>query len=753
MINSTSSLNGEFYVPSSDRAVRLILAVTLATSLGLIAPAARSQTAETSMSSTGLLDQLQEVVVTAQRRPERLQDVPIAITAFDQDQLREIGVRRLDDLEYVTPGLNLNWSPSPETAWMNIRGIQEVSTVSSGDLSVGFYLDDVYYPTRAQTTMDLDDIERVEVLRGPQGTLFGRNTIGGAINITSNQPTDTPEADVMLGYGNYNREQLRAVVNGPIVPGELSGRLNVEYFKQDGWLTDSLTGQRDENLGNFSTRGQLRWQPSPGAVITFAADFSQLLHQDAEQFQVLVDNGPLRFLAPASLNIYDRSVATGPVPESDRSLGGSIRGFFDLGSVNLTSVSAYRKSDFANPDNVCSCNLSWLMSTDTEHESNWSQEFRLSSHAGSRFDWMTGLYFYHQDLSYSSLVSIGSDLANLVGIAPGYSNSLPDTATSSMSVFGHTHWQITDKLALTLGGRVNYDKKDFRTYQISTTPVLPPVPLTFSNESWTEFTPLGTLSYTPNRNFMIYGTASRGYKSGALNDTVTTSGIIPIKPEFLTNYEIGMKSTSLENRLIVNLAVYDMEWRDIQVSEFVPVNGLPTLVVQNIDKAHSRGAELEITGLITPWWELSANNSYDDARFGSESAVFDAGQRFLRTPLDRFNIASQFSFALSSDLKTRFRLNYAHQTETQLDFRTNTCCNFTANDLVYQGPYGLIDARLTLAEASDRWSVSLWGKNIGNTAYRMDASNALKSFVVGKRDFVRLGDPRMFGIEVRYQMK
>lgn len=695
---------------------------------------------------------VETVIVTARRVEESRQDVPASVSAFTVKDLAQIGVVRMDDLRFSTPGLNIHWSSSLLSSRTNIRGIQEGATVSSADQPVAYYIDDVYLGSRLSTNFDLFDAERVEVLRGPQGTLFGRNAVGGVINVTTRAPSKTFEGDATVSVGNLDRRRLQTSVSGPL-SDTLTARLSGVYFEQNGNVKDTVTGGTLGDLGSWGLRGQLAWQPAEGTEVRFAADYSRLLHQGAEQFDVLADGGLLPLFGVTDAGGFDRRVAQGRNPiQSYEGGGASVHATFDLGAMSLVSISGYRTYDYSTDSDVEASTLAWLDNTTSEKLDSFTQEFRLESDGKNRLDWMIGAFYLHQKTELSDKIFVQADLAGLFGAGPGFSDSRPNTRTDSWSLFAHGDLDITDKLNLALGVRATWDKKNFRTEQTSTFFLLDPVPLTRQKKSWDALTPSLSLSYKFLPQVMGYATVARGYKSGALNDTVLPDvGLVPIDPEYLWNYELGLKSVVLENRLLVNVAAFKMNWTNIQFTQFVPVGGVPTLIVGNVDKAHSKGAELEVQAWPLHNWQISGTYTYLDTAFESDSGVFSAGQRFLRTPKNSLNVASQVTLPIGG-LVGKFRVDFTHQGSMQYDFRdTPTCCGLSGRDVTTGDSYDLLGARFSLASADDKWAVSLWGKNLTDKDYVLNMSNALGSLVVGRRAFVQLGEPRTYGIDVSFR--
>jgi iron complex outermembrane receptor protein len=734
--------------------IRAIAKVSLLASAAFVAMAALSSTAHAQAAAPNdEVGTVETVIVTAQRREQSRQDVPASVSAITAAELAQIGVTRMDDLRFSVPGLNVHWSESMLSSRTNIRGIQEGATVSSADQPVAYYLDDVYLGSRLSTNFDLFDAERIEVLRGPQGTLFGRNAVGGVISVTTKEPTQDFEADFSGTIGSQNEHRIQGSVSGPIAP-TLSARLSAVYTHRDGDMKDSISGDTLGDYGVAGVRGKLLWQPNDSFKLQFSADYSKLIDSGGDVFDVLADRGLLPALgAVPDKSPYDRRVALGRIPEQHFHGGGaSIHATYDFGDISLISISGYRTYKFQTDQDAEASSLDFVDNTTSERLRAFTQEIRLQSDGDKRFDWMVGAFYMKQKTQLSDIVYVRQDLADLFGADAGFSDSRPTTDTQSFSIFAHGDYDFTDKLNLAVGVRATWDTKDFQTEQESTFFLLDTVPRTTSSQSWDAITPSASLSYKWTPDVMTYATIARGYKSGAINDTVLPgTGLVPVAPEYLWNYELGLKSVWFDRRLLVNAAIFTMQWTDIQFTQFVPVNNVPTLLVGNVDKAHSNGFELEVQGWITPQWKVTSAYTLLDANYDAPSDSFSAGQRFLRTPKHALNLATEYDVPLSGDWNLRFRGDYTYQSEMQYTFAKPPPAYtgpLTNHDLSYGDAYSLFGARVTLTAPQNRWSISVWGKNLTDENYTTNLSDSLASLVIGRRAFIRLGPPRTYGIDL-----
>lgn len=541
----------------------------------------------------------ESIVVTAsRRREENVQDVPVAISTITAAQLERRGDFTLGQIQQQVPSLQV-FSFNPRNTNINIRGLgSNVSLTNDGlENGVGFYIDDVYYGRVGLSQFDLVDLDSIEVLRGPQGTLFGKNTTSGVINITSRKPSFEPELSAEASIGNYGFHQIRLSGSAPLVADRLAVRLSGALSKRDGFLYNVTRQSRAQNYDNASIRGQLLYTPSDSVSVRLIGDYSRqkqdhvlnLLiayhpaYQNGAAIPASFTERAARFpgYTPLPFRPFDRvGAADSPYRANMEGYGVSGRVDWDLGGASLTSITAYRWWDWNPANDSDSTPLNVLTkSQQANRQRQFSQELRLASQGERALDWVIGGYTFWQIVKGFGATAYGTDAAlwNIPATDPaignaalsGYEvNSTTTPETKSLALFGQVDWHLSDALTLTGGLRFNHEKKQgaFRQFVAAAqdlsafTPDEAATALAIRNQfspptSYaTAFTDnslsgLVTLNWAFAEDARIYGTYSRGNKSGGLNLTVLPKGVSPgVAPERVDNFEIGVKSQLFDRR-------------------------------------------------------------------------------------------------------------------------------------------------------------------------------------------------------------
>ncbi len=605
--------------------------------------------------AAGALSSIEEVVVTARRREENVQEVPIPVTALSAQDLKDRAADDLRDLTRITPNLDFQSAASAKnTAQVFLRGIGQVNWAPTQDPKIGVYVDGVYLGRSQGAVFDFLDVARVEVLRGPQGTLFGRNTTAGLVHIISNRPQDAFDYAVSAGAGNDGGLRGSAMLNIPL--GEtLAARIAVQHRESDGYVENTATGEKwnDENaqLGRLS----LRWTPSD----RFAAD----LIVEMQRVRELSGLGTCEWSGPENgadappfglgsaafwLGVYDeirdtcndtepyRSHENDPNPESEvDAVNFTLNLDIDLGFGTLTSISAYRDMEDYNgswgwaSDTAGSASYLEVLGVDDNTTEQWSQELRLSGVSlQDSLDWVVGAYFFEEDAVNSVEVPLFRGVAppdcaawpiacfpspfpglNLAQVAQqffqigGSRVQIVDAGNSSQAVFGELSWRFREDWTVTAGARYTRDKRDFRRTEVLSIgipdPTLacpagtpPPVDgvTCHIDKKFSETTPRIILSYDLSEDIMLYVGWSKGYSSGGFNQDVAMR---PFDPEISGNWEGGVKSLLFDRRLLLNLTAFHNTYENQQITVGRIVNGQPTADLINAQEATLYGLEGE----------------------------------------------------------------------------------------------------------------------------------------------------------------
>ncbi|MFV8327283.1 TonB-dependent receptor [Flavobacterium sp. ZS1P14] len=610
---------------------------------------------------------LVEVVITSRRRIEKAQDVPIPISVVSGKQAEEAGAFNVNRLKELVPSVQL-YSSNPRNTTINIRGLGSTFGLTNDgiDPGVGFYVDGVYYARPAATTLDFIDIDRIEVLRGPQGTLFGKNTTAGAFNVTTRKPSFTSGANFEVSFGNYGFLQAKASITGALSK-KFAGRLSFSGTQRDGLIENVATGKRVNDLNNQGVRGQLLYTPTENTNITLAADFSRQRPDGYAQViagvaptkraayrqfnQIIAD---LNYSLP-STNAFDRKIDHDTPWRSGQDLGGiSLNIETKIGEGTLTSTSAWRywNWDPSNDRDFTGLQVLKLSQATSKHQ-QWSQEIRYAGDFSRRLSGVIGVFVIGQELKADPIQieeagsaqwrfsqdtpndSNGYSLWQTPGLLNGYGIKTKNTLnTFSGALFGQLDWEITDGLHFLPGLRYNYDKKKLdysrETYgglQTNDLALLALKKKVYSNQAFkvdvddTNFSGNLTLAYKASDRVNTFATYARSYKPVGVNvggiPTDANGPIIAlaeIKPEEVNHFEVGVKTTPFD-RTILNFTVYNTDIKNYQTLVQSPDVSLNRGYLANAEKVRVQGAELDAS--VTANKHLSFNGavSYTDGKY------------------------------------------------------------------------------------------------------------------------------------------
>jgi iron complex outermembrane recepter protein len=698
-----------------------------------------------------------DIIVTARRTEENLQDAPVAVTAFSGAQLEARGIEAVADLPLSTPNLNITQGiagGSSSNAAIFIRGIGQRDFIPTVDPGVGVYRDGVYLGRSVGSNLDFADIERVEVLRGPQGTLFGKNTIGGAINIITERPSDTNTWEASLRLGERGRADVDLLISGPLSE-TVSGKLVFASRFADGYMDRITDGRQLSDENRQMLRGELLFQPSPDLDILLAADamtqnqesragnalFIDLVNPNTGMptiignWNVLVAPGlGLDPLTTASANFGDPYTIAGTSPSYDdmESWGLSMTIDRDLSFGSFRSTTAYRgfTSSFSAPIQPIFANLNDFEQTQFSQEFQW-----FGSAFADKLDWLFGLYYFHEEADALSGARLWTGLTITIpslaacqagtGIVCQDFNSNNDLSTTgdSYSAYGQISYDLSERLRLTLGGRYTYEEKDFsvRAVQLQINRVAADGA---ASDSWENFSPLVSLDYTLTDEAMVYARVAQGFKSGGFNGRPNnTNAVQPVDPETVTSYEIGAKTEWFDRRLRANLAFYFNSYEDYQevVSITDPTFGLLSLV-ENIGELETQGLELELTARPTESLTLYGSVGVADAEYVDVGATtsFGVEDKPVQIPDLTGSLGLQYvqDFANGAALTWRTDWSYNSGYENYLNnVRGGPTDNSYRNGLQTES-FEIVNARLTYTPSAEaKWEASLYARNLLDETY------------------------------------
>ena len=703
---------------------------------------------------------LPPVVVTAQKRTQSLQEVPISETVLSGDTLEKSRVRSLYDVQQMAPNFEAVQGPGWST--VTVRGVGGGGRNVGFDTRVGVYLDGVYLGQSQALDQSLNDIEQIEILRGPQGHLFGRNTDAGAVSITTRAPSKAFEASVNAGISNYGGYEAGGYVSGPISSG-VQGKLSVSSETRDGYITNIFDGSKLNNLERIATRGQLAFQPSEKLKVDLYADYAKI-DQNLIVGQptsgsalggppIPLIGGPL---APNTVNFN-----TKPYKNSELSgLSMTINYALDGGN-KLTAVTGYRdtKQERANDTDYGPKDFFHVVYAD--HFKQSSQEIRIASPASGSLRYVGGLYFLNEDAGTDRQAVIGQDTSPAVyipgpgylplgalGIAPGavISNN-GHIKTNTYALFGSVDYDFAQDWTLNLGARYTEEKKDL-LYNLdgSHSGGFGIATLNGYTDSRSEsrVTPTVGVSYAANKQTNLYAKYATGFKSGGWNtdflSATQVAGGFKFNTETVTSYEAGVKGNLLSGRMQYDFAVFSSKFDNYQVFQFVQVGTHTALVLNNAAKVDTHGVEASTRLRVTRDFDLGVNVGILSATYksfpnGGGPGVDYSGQTLQDTPRMTAALTAAYRIAAPS-LGGRFELSgdLSHRDSTTLG---GNFANLGARDL--------INARLAFNPSNGNWSANMWVRNLTNENYVI----ARGQDFLGNQ-FNTLGVPRMFGVAAKY---
>lgn len=703
--------------------------------------------------------ELEEVTVTAQKRSERLTDVPISIASVSAENLDQTGVRQLKEMAEFVPNLTIS-SGTDFTSSVSIRGVGANSRNIGFDTRVGVYLDGVYLGQSPALNQELLDLERVEVLRGPQGTLFGKNTVAGAINLISKKPGDSFGGSVGVEYGNYNSRQLSASVNLPL-SDSLFGKISVNTQNRDGLVENRATGNDINELDGDAYRAQLFYEAGGSFSAQLALD-----GMDSERFSYTGDAVTDTFgLAPEPDAPEDNTVSMNVDPREERQIrGGALTLDWDMSSgYALKSISAVRDTEitYLNDTDYAAWDLVRLDYADSY--SQLSQEFQLISPDAEAFKYVAGLYFYQQEGESQRQIDTSELSTMLFGTNPDLpTKSEGSVDTRSVAAFMNGSYELGERWKLGFGFRYsredkevdwNIDGRGSGAFRIATGTV-------DDDRSESNFSPTLNLNYVFSPDINGYVKYSSGYKSGGFNLDFVSDNDLEAGLEFDTEtvdaYEIGLKGSIWNRSLGFSLAAFRADYSDYQVNQFVDLGGGRTAItIRNAAEVETQGLEAEFTYRPTENLTLSAALGLLDAEFaaypgGGAGGTDVSGNKLPGSSDYSVNLGVQYYHPLPSlGAELLARLDYAYRDDYYNTVDNEQSRTLLSGDTVQYGwvdGYGLVNARLGLQSQNDTWSTALWVRNLTDEEY---LTHTTRDFFGTLVHFA--GAPRTYGIDFNYR--
>jgi len=722
--------------------------------------------------------QLEEIVVTAQKRAQSLYEVPATISAMSEAQITALGINNTIDLAQSTPGLTFGRT----AAWTNfyMRGLGNAFNTPAAQSPVAVYVDGVYQADSAAMALALYGVERVEILKGPQGTLYGRNAVGGAINVITKAPSSDFEAKVRASMGNLGNQQYSGYVNGG--SEVVQANLALDSHTRDGYNKNITPGKDDmDDIDDFAVRGKLRYTPNEVVDLTLAVDYSLQRGDGPGTVDLPYEPLPQAYLG----SVLPTGQLLGGTMPSDRKWrtsvdadlagrardqGISLTGRFDFESFELLSITAGR--DFENDhgidfDSSSASVISWRAE---DFHRQYSQEFQVLSTAEDRFSWIAGLYYLNDDAGFDPFVlSMSADVAP----AAVYIQQNTKVRTDAYAAFAEGTYDITDEISVVLGGRYSVD--DLEHYDARQTVTLAAAPIVLfetdssgANESFDSFTPRVSLNYQRPEG-LYYVTLSKGYASGLYNISnvaATRELDEPIDPEDVEAIEIGAKWRFLDDRVNLNVAGFYYDVKDLQTMQLAG-SGLTTF--ENAD-GEIQGLDADVLWAVTPEFTLRAAFEILDASYSSyeNATVYEPNLQqgnFAVAPCGLpFGQASANDAACVTvaDLTDEDMMRSPELTSTVgfdwiLPLRAESgSLTLTANwyhsdeyltsvnGSIVSPEYDSYNASLSWLSPDEHWNLALWGKNLSDADYFLTSGDSNYG-----RQIMR-AEPQTYGVTVEY---
>ncbi|GAA5013213.1 TonB-dependent receptor [Acinetobacter puyangensis] len=747
--------------------------------------------------------QLETVVVTARRRAEAEQNVPAPITVIKGKQLEEAKIYQVQDLQQQLPNFTSQFIHARQSS-VAVRGIGNNTANEGLEGSVGIYLDNVYLGRPGQAVFDLLDIEQVDLLRGPQGTLFGKNTTAGVLNITSKQPVFYQEGNVEISAGERGYKQLKGTWNQPLSDA-VAVRLSGYGTHDDGWLENTYNGKDLNEIDRYGLRGQLLFQPSDelslrviaehnredsstGSLVPYSFAPWNPTGSPASYLPVGVTGSNATTFADRATWLGAKNIARNPYDykvdfdaEQQAKIDQSAVSAelnWQLNGYKLTSITAWRDWNFSPKNDLDFSRLAGITGGFKVEQDQFSQEIRLASPTGGAVDYVVGAYYFYQNIDSRNTYQTGGSALALTTAYPNNAEleGLGKAKTHSYAAFGQSTWHVNDQFDLTTGLRYTSEKKTGEVNQSEINPAVHAVisPLFQSYHSGelshrdNSIAGLVTASYQFNPNILGFATYSTGEKSGGfnINSVATPAAILgndslKIEPEKAQNFELGLKTSWLDNRIYANINAFITKLKDYQAVTNTAIGNQYIGLLTNVGDLTSKGIEVDFKAQATRNLSLNFNAAYTDATFDNGTAptpfeVFNGpggtndsgygkgyrdikGNRVNGAPRWTANVTLQHQHDVLANSKHYSLINYGWRSETYADVNNSEYSKIPS--------YGVLNLTtgLRIPHGDNEIDLSLWAKNALDKHYFLGLVNSGNGMYAGSA-----AQPRTIGASLRY---
>ncbi|BFM14736.1 TonB-dependent receptor [Maricurvus nonylphenolicus] len=719
---------------------------------------------------------LEEVVVTAQKRAESLQEVPAAVSAFGAEDIENAGWGDINQLQHAMPSVAVG-GESASRPYVFIRGIGTRKFDIGADGSVGIFVDEIFNARFSSTLTGILDLERIEVLKGPQGTLYGRNTIGGAISMYTKQPSNEFEGKLKAATGNDGYYLLSGSASGALVEDKLMGRISLASSDEDGVYKDTASGKTDNNRSK-SARFTLLATPTDELEFSLTGELNKIKSDAVLTEPLTADTGivavsPLIPAATVAAEVADNQsdrysnafTDPGYLERDNNLLAFKAKWMGD--SFDFTAITSRTEEDYQEGRDFDGSALDIWNHYIDQDSTQYSQEFRFSSVDGGAFtfddklQWVTGIYYFTDDAYRSDSLPFGPDSAlspamaaivsggalSFPGLTYNVSTSVVEIETTSYAVYGQATYAITPDLGLTLGLRYTDDKKEFTYSGRTNTPGYAPGATNFDVGDTLNFSstdPRITLDYQVTDDVMVYATYATGYKSGGVQFSVNSAEAAQesFDEESLTMYEVGLKSMLWNQRLQLNAALYRYNYEDQQVQSIISVNGSPTAITQNAGKSNMNGLEVDVVAMLTQNLTMEFGYTYQDAEFDEFSSIDGdrAGNKMAYAPEHAANIGFNYLIPLADGGEVTLQGQYSWKDDYYFDFDNS--------EEALQESYGVVNLSAWWDLADGKTRLRAFCNNCGDEEYLNNVTTFPDSLGGGGRQ--SWAAPRRYGVEVTY---
>ena len=717
-----------------------------------------------------------DIIVTAQRREQTVQTVPIAITAISGDRLLNNSINTANDVARVVPNLTgANGGGRVARPRYFLRGVG-VNDPSGNVVSpIGIYIDDVYLGDTAYETFPIFDLQRVEVLRGPQGTLWGKNTIGGAINYVSRRPSFDFDGYARAEGGSHNSWAIRGAAGGGVIDGLLAARIAFDYEDRGGYYQNLYTGEDDGGIRDAAVRAQFLLTPTPDLDILLNLHARDLEDGGAPGYKLGTGAGGADSwgyvqtygITPHLGDPVNLDAPTPPLALNSR--GANLNIQYRIGGLTLTSITSYDKIERESLTDGDGTPLPAQVAHSEVGSNQFTQELRLSSDPASRFSWTIGGHYFRENFLSDNATGTLAAVAARPGfsaIRTAYQNTVLDQDTESFAIFGEGTYRVTDRFRVAVGGRWTKEDKSIRLNGVqgvtgstvftntgvwwqrsAVSSVLNQNAVQNEDRSWSRFTFSVTPQYEFADNVRGYVRVASGFRSGGFNGNVTSQvAVNTVQPETLTDYEVGVKSEWFDDRLTVNASAFLYDYRNIQVNVQGSLNGQSATTLRNAANGKISGIELEVVARPTGRLTLRANGGwliraeYSDfptqVLVNNVATTVDAsGNQIARAPRVTATLDVEYALPIGGGDEIVFGAD--------LNYRGHIFFNAVSQNapLQEQDGYALLNGRIAWRVNGGRWTLGAYVQNLTNKEY-VHNNNVPRNGAYS----LSLGPPRNWGI-------